>query len=212
MDNTYSDGSYTKYIYEKDKKRLVNFKYIFIAIFSLFIASVFTCWLYKFINTDNTRIITYDMLLAVKNYNFDLKVMYKRTIIHRLIQLIGLFILSLSKWKGRLKWVLLIVISVKLGFILTIFMIEMHIYGFLNFLIILFPHEIFYICAIMSLLREISKYKYVIHKDIKDFAINRTKTVAYMKTMSLWICGVLSEITINLVLVQKCLIIPRFYK
>lgn len=212
MNNTYSDIGFNTYTYTDNKKRLISCRYVFLMIISFVLVSMGTCWLYRFINTDNTRIISYDMLLAVKNYNFDLQAMYKRTIMVRMIQIVVLFALGLSKWKNRLRWILPMVVASKIGFILTIFITEMHIYGLINFFIISFPQEIFYICAMVCLVRNISWKKLVLSQNINGVTINKSNVVVCMKILSLWICGVLCEMTINLVLVQRCLIIPNFYR
>ncbi len=184
--------------------KFLGFMLLFVG---LFISIIITTKIYYFINPyNNNKIFSYNMLIAIKNYQVSYLDLFKNKVTIRIIELIILVLLLVSKHGNKIYSLTCLLSGAVCGFYGTIFYLEMGYKGIINLIIISFPHMIFYIAAFLCLVSmSIMKDKTIIttNETTKLF----TKAAPYINILLLWAIGFLSETVINLFLVQKCFII-----
>lgn len=162
--------------------------------------AVFSICIYRLlgINGDNNTIITMDMLRALKDFDEINVSLIKRKVIYRLILYMIIMLLIVFK-KYRLLKIILICLCFKIGFVCTIFSMEMKLVGVINYIFIVSPHEILYVFVLASLL-----YRKHYERCMKSISIK-----IYMNYFILWSVAVFYETVIKTVFIRKILIIPK---
>jgi len=176
-------------------------KYHINIVISMVVGVLITLLLYNFIGFDESnRIMSKEMLLAIKQYNINLDDFIKQRFAIRIIEFIGLIMLFKTKYSNIIKIGMIYYIGLKISLVLTVFVIEMQFIGIINYFIISFPHEYIYLYCIFKLLYlEDCKGKYG-HK--KALLMGN-----YMLLMLIWSISIASETVLKYLLVQKVFII-----
>lgn len=193
--------------YSKSTYNKLKIKWVTLYIIGLIISIFLTLALYNFINPNrNNNILSKNMLIAIKKYDFSIAVMLKRNFTYRLIEIIILIIFLLTRLRNKVLNILWFYIGIRVGFFTTIFIKEMSYLGIINLIIISFPHRLFYYATLFCLISLIYQNK----EYISDYSIRSKlfeKIAPYLNIILLWCSGILSETIINLFLVQKLFII-----
>lgn len=185
----------------------IKFSGFILLFIGIIISILVTAKVYHFINPfNNNKIFSYNMLIAIKNYEVSYIDVLKDKAIIRVIQIILLILLLLSKHGNKVYSLTCFVAGCLCGFYGTIFYLEMGYKGIINLLIVSFPHMLFYIAAFLCLV------SIILLKQNETIAISNSNSIfnkiaPYMNIILLWCIGLLSEIVINLFLVQKCFLI-----
>ena len=112
---------------------------------------------------------------------------------------------KITKFKKKILYGLIVLTGIIIGFYSTIFYLEMGYIGLINYILVSFPHQLFYIAAVICLINLVfnkTSIGYETKKNLLD------KLAPFLNISLLWLCGVLSETVINLFLVQKLFIYP----
>ena len=193
--------------YSKSTYNKLKIKWVTLYIIGLIISIFLTLALYNFINPNrNNNILSKNMLIAIKKYDFSIVVMLKRNFTYRLIEIIILIIFLLTRLRNKVLNILWFYIGIRVGFFITIFIKEMSYLGIINLIIISFPHRLFYYATLFCLISLIYQNK----EYISDYSTRSKlfdKIAPYLNIILLWCSGILSETIINLFLVQKLFII-----
>lgn len=193
--------------YSKSTYNKLKIKWVTLYIIGLIISIFLTLALYNFINPNrNNNILSKNMLIAIKKYDFSIVVMLKRNFTYRLIEIIILIIFLLTRLRNKVLDILWFYIGIRVGFFITIFIKEMSYLGIINLIIISFPHRLFYYATLFCLISLIYQNK----EYISDYSTRSKlfdKIAPYLNIILLWCSGILSETIINLFLVQKLFII-----
>ena len=190
------------------KNRFILLKCTSFVLFILaFIVSTITTYkIYKYINPDNTNnIFSENMLIAIKHLNIPFQKMFQEKFLLRISEIIILTLLLITKFKKKILYGLIVLTGIIIGFYSTIFYLEMGYIGIINYILVSFPHQLFYIAAVICLINLVfnkTSIGYETKKNLLD------KLAPFLNISLLWLCGVLSETVINLFLVQKLFIYP----
>ena len=192
-----NNNNKTKYYY-------VN-KYIVYGCFLIIAGSLITLLLYNFIGFSNSyRIMSKEMLLAIKQYNIDLNDFVKQKFVFRILELIIVSIILRTKYNKLIKWGIVTYLSIKIGLIFTIFIIEMQFIGIINYLIISFPHDFIYIYCLLKIFNMSERIKKSECENRYSLCNNFCRCVFIL---ILWSVAILSETCIKNILVKKLFII-----
>lgn len=166
----------------------------------VFVGAAFSIGIYSLLGLrgDDNSIITTDMLRALKDFDAINVQLIKRKVVYRLV-LYAMIVLAYLFKRYRLLKVIFTYMCVKIGFICTIFILEMKFIGAINYIFIVSPHEIIYVFVLASLL-------------YRTYNEKRTKTInlkMYMDYFMLWSVAIFYETVIKTVFIRKILIIPK---
>lgn len=187
--------------------RLYVNDYIVYFILSLVAGVLITLLLYNFIGFDESnRIMSRDMLLAIKKYNIDIENYMKNRIVIRGIELITVLIVINMNFRYMLNKIIMLYIGLKMGLILTVFVLEMQFIGILNFILITFPHDFIYFYAIIRLYEVFEGFNEK-NKDKSKFITILIKCYNYVYIICMWAAAILSETIIKNILIKKLFIV-----
>ena len=193
--------------YSKSTYNKLKLNWFCLFIIGLIISILLSLALYNFINPDNrNNILSKNMLIAIKKFDFSIADMLKKNFTYRLIEIIILIIFLLIVLRNKVINILWFYIGILIGFFSTIFIKEMGYIGIINLIIISFPHRLFYYTTLFCLISLIYQNK----EYISDYSTRSKlfdKIAPYLNIILLWCSGILSETIINLFLVQKLFII-----
>lgn len=193
--------------YSKSTYNKLKLNWFCLFIIGLIISILLSLALYNFINPDNrNNILSKNMLIAIKKFDFSIADMLKKNFTYRLIEIIILIIFLLTGLRNKVLNILWFYIGIRIGFFSTIFIKEMGYIGIINLIIISFPHRLFYYTTLFCLISLIYQNK----EYISDYSTRSKlfdKIAPYLNIILLWCSGILSETIINLFLVQKLFII-----
>ena len=190
---------------KRNKHYYVNNNIIFYML-SLVAGIFITLLLYNFIGTsESNRILSRDMLIAIKKYNVDIELYTKERIFIRGLELLVLVIMYKTKYRYFLNKCIMGYIGFKSGFILTIFILEMQFIGIVNFILVTFPQEFLYTYAIIRLFEVFEEYK---NTDNYKGRIRRIALMVcnYSYITFLWGIALLSEIMLKNIFIKKLFI------
>lgn len=192
--------------YSKSTYNKLKIKWFILFMIGFVISIVLTLALYNFINPDNNNnILSKNMLIAIKKFDFSIADMLRKNFKYRLIEITILIIFLLTRLRNKVLNILWFYIGIRIGFFLTIFIKEMGYIGIINLIIISFPHRLFYYATLFCLISLVYQNKdYITVYSMKSKLFD--KVAPYLNIILLWCSGILSETIINLFLVQKLLI------
>ena len=131
--------------YSKSTYNKLKLNWFCLFIIGLIISILLSLALYNFINPDNrNNILSKNMLIAIKKFDFSIADMLKKNFTYRLIEIIILIIFLLTGLRNKVLNILWFYIGIRIGFFSTIFIKEMGYIGIINLIIISFPHRLFY--------------------------------------------------------------------
>lgn len=185
-----------------NKRFYIKITGITLLLIGLILSILITTKIYFFINPyNNNKLLSHNMLIAIKNYNVSFCNMFKEKAPIRILEIIILILLLISKFKTKVFNLTCLLSGMSCGFYLTIFYLEMGYKGFVNLILISFPHMLFYIAAFLCLINILTNSDDCNNVKLFD------KIAPYLNILFLWCIGILSEMVINLFIVQKLFII-----